>query len=284
LAASREAGVATNELERGRWNDERWVTVWPKRERMTDAVTAYVLDAAALAPGERVLDVGCGGGNTSLAAARVVGAEGAVVGADISTQLTALAQRRAAEAGVTNVEFNAVDMQVDKVAGGPFDVAISQFGVMFFEEPQTAFANIRAHLHAGSRLAFACWQPVECNAWFFGRAIMNFVPPPPPPAPGKSPTGPFSLADPDQTAELLRAAGFEGIQRTAHELDVDVPRDAVVDVAQLAFLGVSAENLPAAETAVNDYMEQFAVGGEQLRLPLAFQVFQAVNPSEVSTG
>jgi len=270
--------MTTNELERGRWNDEHWVAAWPKRERMTDAVTAFVLDAAALRSGERVLDVGCGGGHTSLAAAQAVGAEGAVVGGDISTQLTTLAQSRAAEAGVANVEFNAVDMQVDQVAGGPFDVAISQFGVMFFDEPQTAFANIRAHLRPGGRLAFACWQPVECNAWFFGRAIASLVPPPPPPAPGKSPTGPFSLADPEQTTALLRAAGFEEVQCSPHELAVDVPRDAVVDVAQLAFLGVSAENLDAAETAVNDYMEQFAVGGEQLRLPLAFQVFEAVNP------
>jgi SAM-dependent methyltransferase len=276
--------MTTNEIERGRWNDEQWVAVWPKRERMTDAVTAFVLDAAAPAPGERVLDVGCGGGNTSLAAARAVGTEGAVVGADISTPLTALAQRRAAEAAVANVAFYTVDMQVDHVPGGPFDVAISQFGVMFFEEPQTAFANIRAHLRAGGRLAFACWQPVERNAWFFGRAIADLVPPPPPPAPGKSPTGPFSLADPEQTTALLRAAGFAEIRSTAHELAVDVPRDAVVDVAQLGFLGVSDENLAAAETAVNDYMEQFAVGGGQLRLPLSFEVFEAVNPDEVATG
>jgi SAM-dependent methyltransferase len=278
LPASREVWVETNELERGRWNDEQWVTVWPKRERMTDAVTAFVLDAAALRPGERVLDVGFGGGNTSLAAAQAVGPQGAVVGADISTQLTALAQRRAREAGVANVNFHTADMQVDTVAGAPFDVAISQFGVMFFDEPQPAFANIRRHLRQGGRLAFACWQSIEQNPWFFGRAIMSLVPPPSPPAPGKSPTGPFSLADPEQTTALLRAAGFEEIKRTNHELAVDVPRDAVVDVAQLEFLGVSAENLPAAEAAVENYMQQFAVGEELLRLPLAFQVFEGVNP------
>jgi SAM-dependent methyltransferase len=278
LPASGEVRVETNELERGRWNDEQWVTVWPKRERMTDAVTAFVLDAAALRPGERVLDVGCGGGNTSLVAARAVGEEGAVVGADISTQLTALAQRRATEAGVANADFYVADMQVDAVAGGPCDVAISQFGVMFFEEPQTAFANIRAHLRPGGRLAFACWQSMDQNIWFFGRALAHLVPPPPPPAPGKSPTGPFSLADPEQTTAMLGAAGFEELVRTPHELAVDVPRDALVDMGQLAFLGISAENLEAAASTVDDYMRQFEVGDDTLRLPLAFQIFQGVSP------
>jgi SAM-dependent methyltransferase len=278
LPASREVRVETNELERGRWNDEQWVTVWPKRERMTDAVTAFVLDAAALRPGERVLDVGCGGGNTSLAATRAVGSDGAVVGADISTQLTALAQRRATEAGVENADFYVADMQVDTVAGAPFDAAISQFGVMFFDEPRTAFANIRGHLRPGGRLAFACWQSMEENTWFFGRAIANLVPPPPAPAPGKSPTGPFSLADPAQTTAMLQTAGFEEIVRTPHELAVDVPRDALVDLGQLAFLGISAENLEVAAKTVDDYMRQFEVGDDTLRLPLAFQIFEGVNP------
>ena len=77
LPKSAEVIVETNEVERRRWNDERWAAMWPKRERLTDAVTAFLLDAVALRPGERVLDVGCGGGRTSLAAARAVGTEGA---------------------------------------------------------------------------------------------------------------------------------------------------------------------------------------------------------------
>src|SRR6202042_1616139 len=136
-----------------------------------DEVTAFLLDAAALQPGEQVLDVGCGGGKTSLAAARGVGPEGAVVGADLSTPLTTLASRRAAEAGVENVTFRVVDMQTDTVPGGPFDVALSQLGVMFFEEPVTAFGNIRSHLKPGGRIVFACWQTMERNPWFFAPAI-----------------------------------------------------------------------------------------------------------------
>ena len=270
--------MEANEVERRRWNDEQWAAVWPKREAMTDAVTGFVLDAAALRPGERVLDVGCGGGRTSLAAAGVVGADGAVVGADLSTPITALAERRAADAGAENVTFRVVDMQVETVDGGPFDVAISQFGVMFFDEPVAAFANIRAHLRPGGRIVFACWQAMERNPWFFAIAIANLLPPPPAPAPGKSLTGPFSLADPEQTTGTLRSAGFVDVQGTALELAVDVPQDSVVDRAQLGFMGVDADKLDTAQAAVDEYMRQFALGGELLRLPLAVQVFQAVNP------
>ena len=95
-----EPNTDTNEAERRRWNDERWAAVWPKRERLTDAVTPFVLDAAALGPGQHVLDIGCGGGKTTLAAAQVVGGNGAVVGADVSAPLLALATQRAKKADV----------------------------------------------------------------------------------------------------------------------------------------------------------------------------------------
>ena len=270
--------MTTNEVERQRWNDERWATAWPKREPFTDAVSSFVLDAAALAPGERVLDVGCGGGKTALAAGLAVGAEGAVVGADISAPLLELATRRAIEAGAANVTFRVVDMQTDTVEGAPFDAALSQFGVMFFDDPVTAFENIRAHLRAGGRLAFVCWQAGERNPWFFGPALAGLVPPPPAPAPGKAPTGPFALADPERTSAILRSAGFLDVRRTAHELAVDVPQDSLVDESQLVFMGVPAERLAAAQAAVAEHLAPFALSSTLSRFPLAFQVFQATNP------
>jgi SAM-dependent methyltransferase len=251
------------------------VEAWPKRERLTSEVIAFVLDAAALAPGERVLDVGCGGGKTSLAVAQAVGPDGAVVGADISTPLVALARSRAAEADVDNATFHVVDMQADTVAGGPFDVAISQFGVMFFDEPVAAFANIRAHLRSGGRLAFACWQVAERNPWFFAPAIASFLAPAPAPAPGKSPTGPFVLGDPEQTVGTLRSAGFEDVAWAAHEMTAEVAPDSVVDDAQLTFMGISPDRLADARETVDRYMQQFVVSPTALRLPLAFQVFRA---------
>jgi len=267
--------METNETERRRWNNQDWVAVWPKRERLTDAITPFLLDALALRPGERVLDVGCGGGKATLAAARAVGPSGIAVGADISVPLTDLAVRRAGEAGIDNVSFRVVDVQHDRIVGGPFDVGMSQFGVMFFDDPVAAFTNIRAHLEPSGRIAFACWQTIDRNPWFIGTALTGLVPASPPPEPGKSPTGPFAFGDQTRTQGILEAAGFSHVRRSAHDLVAEVPQDAVVDEAQLTFLGVAHDTLAAATAAVNDHLAQFRSGPGLAKFPLAFQVFQA---------
>jgi SAM-dependent methyltransferase len=265
----------TNPIERRRWNDERWIAVWPKRERFTDAVTPHLLDALALAPGERVLDVGCGGGKASIEAARRVGAAGSVVGADLSGPLVDLARRRARDAAAGNVTFQTVDMQHDQVSGGPFDVVMSQFGVMFFDDPVTAFTNIARHLRPGGRMAFACWQSPEHKPWFFALALAPFLTPPPPPAEGKSPTGPFALADAERTVGILSAAGFSGITHTAVDFTIDVPEDALVDDDQLAFLGVAESDMAAARRAMDDHMSRFRLNPELSRFPLSLRIFEA---------
>jgi SAM-dependent methyltransferase len=270
--------VESNELERRRWNDERWARLWPKREQLTESVTSYLLAAAQLRPGERVLDVGCGGGRLSLAAARLVGHEGAVTGADISEPMLGLARERADEAGSRNVAFVQVDVQVEEVPGGPFAIVLSQFGVMFFDEPVVAFSNIAAQLVPGGRIAFACWQPVELNAWMFSAALAGFAPPPPPPEPGKSPTGPFSLADVAHTTEILELAGFEDVRSAGHELTIDLPRDAIYDPDQLAINGIPVEQRAAAAAAVEAYLARFEIGDGLSRFPLAFQIFTAARP------
>ena len=267
-----------NAAERHRWNHPYWTSAWLRRERVTDAVTEFVLARLALRPGERVLEVGSGGGKLSMVAAWLVAPGGAVVGVDISTRLVELARARAADAQLGNVTFVLADAQTDAIAGAPFDVALSQFGVMFFDEPVTAFRNIRSHLNPGGRITFVCWQTGERNPWFFASAIAELLPPPPTPAPGKSMTGPFALGDPEHTAGILRSAGFLEVQWTAHELAVDSPQDSIVDEAQLAFMGVPADKLATAQTAVEEHMRQFVLSPTLSRFPLAFQVFRATNP------
>jgi SAM-dependent methyltransferase len=246
----------TNRDEREYWNGEHWLTVWPKRERITDAITPFLFDGLGLRKGDRVLDVGSGGGKTALAAARAVGADGMVVGADISEPLTRLAQERAREAGAGNVTFRVVDVQNQPIDGAPFDVAISQFGVMFFDEPLKAFANIRAQLKPTGRMRFACWQSDKKNPWLFRTRIAEFLPPPVAPEPGKSPTGPFSLADPAATARMLE-------------------RDSLVDDVQLLAAGVPPGRLAEARAAVDAHMAQFGEPSGLSRFPLAFQLFEA---------
>jgi SAM-dependent methyltransferase len=269
----------TNPIERERWNDPFWSEHWPKRERFTESVTPLLMKALALRPGERVLDIGCGGGPATRAAAAIVGSAGRAVGADISVPLVELAGKRAAASGAKNISFQVRDMQHDRVDGGPFDVAMSQFGVMFFDEPKTAFANIRAHLVPGGRLAFACWQAIAKNPWFPGPLLAEFVPPPPQPLPGKSPTGPFAFADPGYVRDILQTAGFADIAVADHDVSVEAPENAMIDDAQLAHAGVPPEKIAQARAVVDKHMKPFRLGSGLCRFPLAVQIFTARNPA-----
>lgn len=277
----RDVTVA-NESERRRWNNPGWAEVWPKRERLTDLVTPVLLRALALAPGERVLDIGSGAGAATLRAAEVVGPAGELVGVDISVPLAGLATRRAHDAAIAHVSFQAVDMQTGAAGGAPFDVAMSQFGVMFFDDPVAAFGNIRRQLVSGGRLGFACWQAPERNPWFFGSVLADLVAPPPAPEPGRSPTGPFTFADPDRIRSVLDAAGFVDVAITPREVTVEAPEDAVADDAQLEFMRVPVERMADARAVLDEHMETFRAGSGVCLFPLAYQVVTARDPGELA--
>lgn len=265
----------TNEAEHRRWNDDYWVSVWPRREQLTSVVTDLVLDHAGLVPGARVLDIGAGAGISSIAAAVRVGESGSVIGADISIPLVELATRRARNLGLANVEFVVVDMQEGTIDGRPFDAAISQFGVMFFDEPIVAFANIRRHLRPAGHFAFACWQPLEPNLWHINHVLAPFLPPPSAPIPGKSPAGPFSLGSAELTTAILLHAGWSQIEREPLEVTVAVERDAIFDDGQLRFLGVADDRIDEALAAVEDHLARMKRPEGGYAAPLAIQIFVA---------
>lgn len=267
-----------NEIERKRWNDPEQVANWHKRERFTDRVTPYVVAAAQPTPGERVLDIGAGGGKLTLAMAEAVGPKGSALGADISTGMVAWATGRAEEAGVANARFVVADVQSEDVPGGPFDVAVSQFGVMFFDEPVTAFSNIRRQLTPGGRLAIACWQSAKRNAWHAGTPLAPFVPRPAAAPPGKARTGPFSLGDAMATRRMLTEAGFTDIQRSPRSLAVVVPADSIADEQQILSMGIPPEQHDAARAAYSRHYAQFLRADGLSRFELHFQVFTARNP------
>ncbi len=263
-----------NEAERKRWNDEFWASVWLKREQLTSVVTPLLLAAAQVEPGDRVLDIGSGAGVASLRAAEIVGPSGRVVGADISVPLVSYASRRAESEGAT-ARFVVKDVQQESLDDGPFDVAISQFGVMFFDDPVVAFTNIRSHLVAGGRLGFACWQAADRNPWFVGPALASFVAPPPAPTAGRSPTGPFAFAKADHVHSVLSRAGWSDIDWAAHEVHAIVSEEAVIDDGQLVFLGVEECSLADARRAVDAHLAPLRRPDGRINAPLAFQIFTA---------
>jgi SAM-dependent methyltransferase len=266
-----------NEAESKRWNDDRWTAAWPQREKLTDAVSPQLLKAVDARAGQRVCDIGCGGGGLTLALARIVGPGGEAVGIDLSAPLLELARRRASEAGVANARFVQMDVQTGSVEEDPFDLAVSQFGVMFFDEPLVAFSAIRGALVSGGRLVFACWQGVEHNPWHVRTVLRALVPPPPIPPPGKSPVGPFALGDDEYAREVLENAGFTAVASTAHEITVRAPASAVFDRSSFELFGVPPDREDEALARIDRCLEQFAVGPDEYEYPLAFRIFRAVN-------
>lgn len=157
--------METNQRMSEAWNGPEsvhYVDHADRYDRQLAPITDEVLARAAIERGDTVLDVGCGSGAMAIVAARRAGR---VVGLDISDPLLAVARERATAAGADHLEFVLGDAQVHPFDAGGFDAIISQFGLMFFDDPSAAFSNLHRALRPGGRLAFACWQGLEHNEW-----------------------------------------------------------------------------------------------------------------------
>lgn len=189
---------------------EHWALHHERFDATISPHHGVLIAAAAFAPGERVLDIGCGNGLSSRDAARAVGPSGSVLGVDLSGPMLAVAAQLAEEEGLDNVRFEQGDAQVQSFEPGAYDLVISRFGVMFFLDPVAAFTNIASALRPGGRAAFLVWQSVAANEWVSAMrdalAVGRDLPVPPPGAPS-----PFGLADTDFTRGVLTEAGFTDI-------------------------------------------------------------------------
>ena len=219
-------------------NGSRWVASADERDRILAPVADALFAAAALTPGSRILDIGCGCGVTSLRAAELVGTDGSVTGIDISEPMLGVARTRAAAEGARTITFVNADAQTYAFAPDSIDVVIGRFGTMFFANPVAAFINIGGAIAPGGRLALATWQPLIANDWLLvpGTVLLNHTTMPEQPA---NAPGMFGQSDPSVVKNVLDAAGYTEITLT--DTRVTFTLGATVDEA----LGYLAEAGPA---------------------------------------
>lgn len=203
---------------------------WAANQQMVDRNLASITDAlfalAQIAPGERVVDVGCGCGTSTIRAAAAVGDPARVLGIDISAPQLAVARARAPA-----IAFREGDATTFPFAGDA-DLVVSRFGVMFFPDPTAAFAHLRRALAPGGRLAFVCWRAPDENAWWTAPLAATSgllaIDPPEPRAPG-----PFAFAEPAYVQAILADAGFRDVVLRPHEdvMDLGPTLEAAADEA-----------------------------------------------------
>jgi SAM-dependent methyltransferase len=196
------------------WNEgvgKTWVRFQAELDRQLEPIGAGALRAAALQLGQTVLDVGCGAGATTVEVASAVGRDGVVIGVDPSQPLLAVARARPVPYEAGQITFLAADAQTFGFEPQGFDAVVSRFGVMFFDDPGAAFANLRAGTKPGGRLAFCCWRGMEENPWMTLplTAAASLVSAPAPSAPDAP--GPFAFADPSRVRAVLTAGGWRDI-------------------------------------------------------------------------
>jgi ubiquinone/menaquinone biosynthesis C-methylase UbiE len=195
-------------------------------------------------PGERVLDIGCGFGDTTQRIAGLVGPDGEVLGVDAASRFIETARDEAAEAEVHNVRFEVADVQSEPL-GGPYDLAFSRFGTMFFASPVAALRNVGAALTPGGRLVMVVWRQRTDNDWLYrGQTIVEGIVSRP--EEYDEPTcgpGPFSMAGADTTSEILIHAGFEDIALHRHDEPITIGADIDEAIEMLMALGPAGEIL-----------------------------------------
>lgn len=279
-----------NAAQQNYWNTvagPRWVGFGGAMESRVREVNALLLAHAAPKPGERVLEIGCGTGATTVPLAEAVGREGHVLGVDIAEPMLAGARRRVAESGLANVTLVLADAQAHRFDPAGFDLIVSRFGVMFFADPRAAFANLCGAARPGGRLSFACWAPLAENpqwlvAYEVAQRRLGLPAPQDPRAPG-----PLAFSDPDYVRGFLAAAGFADIDIRRERPDM-IGASPEAEAAFALTMGPSGrlvdEKKPDAATRAalqREVAEALAahVKNGALRLPSAIFLVSARRPS-----
>ena len=269
------------------WNGalgQRWAAMRQEIDRVVTPFGAAALKAAAPQPGERVIDVGCGCGETSIEIARLVGPAGSVLGIDVSQPMLAVARSHGQSA---NLSFQEADASGSPLPSG-VDLLFSRFGVMFFSEPSAAFSHLRKSLRAGGRCVFVCWRTPRDNAWAMtplaaARQALDITPPQSDP----NAPGPFAFADEERLRTILSAAGFGNIELQRFDAAIflgPTPRSAAEGAVQLGPVArllreAGAEHLPIVVDAIERTLAPLAAPNGQVSLNGSTWIVAAANPA-----
>jgi len=258
----------TNQEQIRYWNEEaglRWVRLQQQLDAQINQLGLFAMQHADVQSGEHVLDVGCGCGQVALELAERVGPQGTVLGVDISAPMLARARERQSERGLKNLTFLQADAQTYRFESAGFNLLFSRFGVMFFENPAAAFANLHTAVRPGGRLCFVCWQALDKNEWAGVplAAATRHVPLPPPASPDAP--GPFAFANPDRVRSLLTTAGFTGVNLESHEAELTMGGGTTVDEA----VDFTLENGPISRLLADASKDIRSRVTEELRTALA---------------
>jgi SAM-dependent methyltransferase len=265
--------AAENEEAQEAWDGVLFDRFLEYREIVTDGLGAH--GEAALAahppqPGDRVLDIGCGFGDTSRRIAGIVGESGSVLGVDVAPRFIELAQQEAERAGLANVSFDVRDVQVTTFEDR-FDYAFARFGTMFFASPVAAMRNVREAMTPGGRLCMVVWRRKLDNEWLHRaeRVVDEYLEEP---EESDEPTcgpGPFSMANADTTSDILRGAGFAEIELRRCDIPIKIGRDLDHAVEFATALGPAGEVIrlageeaeqvrPRIEASLREALAEFA--------------------------
>jgi SAM-dependent methyltransferase len=274
---------AANAAQIEYWNaavGRTWVQFQAQLDRQIAPLGEEALRRLAPQPGQRVLDVGCGCGQTTVDLAGRLGHEGQVVGVDISEPMLEVARARPLPDRAAPPVFRNSDAQTDDLGEAAFDAVFSRFGVMFFSDPDAAFANLCRSLKPEGRLAFVCWRPFVENPWMKAPmdAAQDLLPPLPPSDPLAP--GPFAFADRQRVLGILAGAGFRDV--SVEPFDALIGGSTVDEAVALAFrvgplasaLRVAPDLAPRVEAAVRSELQRFETP-DGVMMPAAVWIVQA---------
>ena len=243
-----ETGVAPENLEATEaWNGPLF-DIWQDFQAVVVSNARAHGDAALVdhrpEPGDRVLDIGCGLGDSTVQLAELVGREGHAHGVDVAERMIAGAREQATQASVQNVSFEAADVQVAQFSD-TYDYAFARFGTMFFANPVAALRNVRAALRPGGRLNIVVWRRKLDNEWLHRAEsiVEQFLDRPEEYDQPTCGPGPFSMANADTVTDVLKHAGFEDLELKRQDLSIRIGDDLEHAVDLVMSIGPAGEVL-----------------------------------------